>query len=98
MMAGYTTSREALVRRERVAVSNADVQATWQYHDGTKHSLVSVRTGHHFLDWPNQPIPYKIYTSLAPRPLPQELATTALPALDAIAEDVALPAGEQVPD
>src|SRR5919202_3795457 len=40
------------------------------YHTATSHSLESVRSGRHVLDWPNQPLPFKIYTSLEPRPLP----------------------------
>ena len=64
---------------------NSELSATWQYHDDTKHSYQSVRTSRHFLDWANQPIPYKIYTSLAPTPLPGDLPPSAVPALQAIA-------------
>jgi hypothetical protein len=39
-------------------MSNRDVSATWQYHDGTKHSIQSLRANQHMLDWSNQPIPY----------------------------------------
>jgi SagB-type dehydrogenase family enzyme len=79
-------------------MSNTDVSATWRYHDGTKHSLQSVRSGSHFLDWSNHPIPYKIYTSLEPMALPEEFPLSAMPALDAIAGGREVPAGERVPD
>jgi SagB-type dehydrogenase family enzyme len=79
-------------------MSNRDVSATWQYHDGTKHSIQSVRANQHMLDWSNQPIPYKIYTSLAPIPLLGDFAPSAIPALDAIAATGAEPAGNCVPD
>lgn len=37
------------------------------------------------LDWANQPLPFKIYTSLEPRSLPLEFSASAPSALDAIA-------------
>ena len=52
---------------------NRDVSATWQYHDGTKHSVQSLQANRHFLDWSNQPIPYKVYESLPPISLPADL-------------------------
>jgi SagB-type dehydrogenase family enzyme len=42
------------------------------YHQGTKHSLYSVRANPHFLDWEIQPLPFKIYTTLEPIPLPAD--------------------------
>ena len=66
-------------------MSNRDVSATWQYHNATKHSLQSLRASAHVLDWANQPLPYKIYPSLAPIPLPGDFPPSAVPALDAIA-------------
>ncbi len=55
------------------------------YHRLTKHSLLSVRSGPHGLDWPNQPTPFKDYLDLAPQPLPRSLARGKTPALEAIA-------------
>ncbi len=46
--------------------------AAWRYHDATKHSLASLRANTHQLDWANQPLPFKIYTSLEPITLPRE--------------------------
>lgn len=42
------------------------------YHQLTKHSLYSVRTSTHFLDWENQPLPFKVYSHIEPVPLPQD--------------------------
>jgi SagB-type dehydrogenase family enzyme len=77
---------------------NSDTPAAWAYHDSTKHSLVSVQSSRHYLDWPNRPLPFKIYTTLEPIPLTRELPPSRVPALEAIAGRVDLPAGESVPD
>jgi SagB-type dehydrogenase family enzyme len=65
-------------------MKNRDVQATWAYHDGTTHSYQSIRTNRHYLDWENQPIPFKIYSKLEPISLPQHLSSSGMAALDAI--------------
>ena len=65
---------------------NRDVQAGWTYHDATKHSHRSVRTNPHFLDWGNQPLPFKIYPKLEPVPLPPRFGEAGIPALKAIAQ------------
>jgi SagB-type dehydrogenase family enzyme len=44
-----------------------------------------VRSSGHVLDWPNQPLPFKIYTSLEPLPLPVEFTPSGVTALEAIA-------------
>jgi SagB-type dehydrogenase family enzyme len=49
----------------------------WRYHQATNHSVQSVRTSSHFLDWTNQPRPYKRYAA----PLPS-LALPSEPASD----------------
>ncbi len=35
-----------------------------RYHEATKHSLISIRSTTHRLDWANKPVPFKAYTSL----------------------------------
>jgi SagB-type dehydrogenase family enzyme len=55
-----------------------------EYHDRTKHSLASVRTGQQTLDWDNQPVPFKIYPALDPIELPTDLPGSRRLALDAI--------------
>ena len=81
-----------------MVVPNHDLSAAWWYHDGTKHSLQSVRASTHILDWANQPIPYKIYSSLAPIPLPREFPPATTAALNAIAASDGIPGTERVPD
>lgn len=67
-------------------MSNRDVAAARDYHERTKHSLTSVRGGPHYLDWGNQPRPFKIYETLESLPLEQHLQSTGVPALRAISE------------
>jgi SagB-type dehydrogenase family enzyme len=54
------------------------------YHDATKHSPASVRSGGHSLDWANKPLPFKIYPDAATVPLPREIATPAAPTLGVV--------------
>ena len=61
-----------------------DSEAARAYHQATKHSPMSVRTSRHALDWPNQPLPFKVYKSLDPIPLPRDLTTSSMPALEAV--------------
>ena len=63
---------------------NGDLEATWAYHNGTKHSSRSVRSNPHYLDWKNQPLPFKIYTTLKPIPLPRDVSGSDYPALKVI--------------
>ena len=79
-------------------MDNRLVDATWTYHNGTKHSPESVRTNAHFLDWPNQPLLFKVYSTLEPLPLPGDLAPPAMPVLVAILPAGADPLGPDVPD
>src|SRR5207245_11355130 len=59
----------------------------WKYHNTSKHSYASVHNNPHFLDWSNQPLPFKAYTTLEPLRLPREVRQTGVAALSAIAED-----------
>jgi SagB-type dehydrogenase family enzyme len=65
-------------------MKNREIEAAWAYHDGTKHSYQSIRANQHYLDWENQPLPFKVYPKLEPIPLPQHLSSTGVPALTAI--------------
>ena len=67
---------------------NRDTQKSWEYHNATKHSSWSIRNNPHFLDWPNQPIPFKIYSDLEPIALAQEFSHSTVPALAAIGGSV----------
>ena len=66
--------------------SNQDVQAAWRYHQGTNHTYQSVYQSSHHMDWDNQPIPFKIYTTLSPLQLPSDLSATGMTAFEAMAE------------
>jgi len=65
-------------------MKNREIEAAWAYHNGTKHSYQSIRTNPHYLDWENQPIPFKFYPQLEPIVLPQHLSSSGMPALSAI--------------
>src|ERR1700730_16615026 len=67
---------------------NANPKAAWTYHEATKHSYASIRTNPHYLDWANQPLPFKIYPTLELLRLPGEVRQTGVAALSAIAESV----------
>ena len=72
--------------------NNPDVEATWSYHDGTKHSSWSIHNDPHYLDYGNQPLPFKIYSDLEPVALPRDLAPPGVPALSSIS---AMPSQQQ---
>lgn len=65
-------------------MTKADLQAAWEYHNATKHSYQSIRTDPHFLDWDNQPIPFKLYPKLEPIRLPEHLSSSGVAALWAV--------------
>jgi SagB-type dehydrogenase family enzyme len=67
-------------------MKNREIEAAWKYHNGTKHSSQSVRLNRHYLDWENQPLALKIYSDLTPIPLREDLSSSGVPALSAIAE------------
>jgi SagB-type dehydrogenase family enzyme len=79
-------------------MNNRDVQATWKYHDGTKHSYWSIRNNPHFLDWANRPQPFKIYPKIEPLPLPRDVPNTGVAAFSAISEPVPSSWADSVPD
>ena len=79
-------------------MNNRDMQATWKYHDGTKHSCRSIRNNPHFLDWANRPQPFKIYPKIEPFPLPRNVPHTGVAALSAISEPVPSSRADSVPD
>jgi SagB-type dehydrogenase family enzyme len=65
-----------------------NIDEAWNYHDATKHSYASVRNNLHYLDWANQPLPFKAYTAPEPLPLPREVRQSGVAALSAIAESL----------
>jgi SagB-type dehydrogenase family enzyme len=67
---------------------NHDIAAALAYHNATKHSYASVRANPHFLDFANQPLPFKIYPTLEPSRLPGEMRQTGVAALSAISTTI----------
>jgi SagB-type dehydrogenase family enzyme len=67
---------------------NSNPEAAWIYHNATKHSYASIRSNPHFMDWSNQPLPFKIYPALEPLRLPGEVRQTGVAALSAISASV----------
>ncbi|MBI3245780.1 MAG: SagB/ThcOx family dehydrogenase [Deltaproteobacteria bacterium] len=65
--------------------TNRDLDVAWSYHNGTKHSLESLRRNPHALDWGNQPLAFKVYTEVERVPLPQEWPLAGMATLQAIA-------------
>jgi SagB-type dehydrogenase family enzyme len=68
-------------------MQNRQIEAAWDYHNATKHSYESIRRNAHYLDWDNQPVPFKIYADLPAIPLPADLSSSGVPALLAISAD-----------
>jgi SagB-type dehydrogenase family enzyme len=78
-------------------MSNSNVTQAWAYHDQTKHSERSVRENMYGLDFSNQPLPFKIYESIAPINLPRETEQTGITALSAISQQFEARGGEAMP-
>jgi SagB-type dehydrogenase family enzyme len=78
-------------------MSNDDLTVAKKYHEATRHSVWSVRSSRHFLDWDNKPYPYKIYSTLQPIPLPVGLPDSGMPALEAVARQVDFAADRSIP-
>jgi SagB-type dehydrogenase family enzyme len=76
---------------------NRDISRAWAYHNGTKHSEWSIQSSRHYLDWANQPLPLKIYTTLAPIPLPRDADQTGISALSAISATDIPVEGQKIP-
>lgn len=77
---------------------NSDLDAAWAYHNGTKHSHRSIRSNPHYLDWQNQPLPFKIYNKLESIALPLDVSQSAVTALEAITSASARSIVDCVPD
>jgi SagB-type dehydrogenase family enzyme len=76
---------------------NQDLDATWKYHNGTKHSYLSLRAHPHFLDWENKPLLFKIYPTLEVTRLPKDFRQTGVSALSAIASPGITARGKKIP-
>jgi SagB-type dehydrogenase family enzyme len=65
-------------------MDNWNTELALTFHEETKHSYESVYRNRHFLDWENQPQPFKRYLGLEAIPLPADLPVTQMPALLAL--------------
>ena len=66
-------------------MSNRDTGALWKYHNETKHSYQSIRTGGHRLDFATYPVPFKVYPEIESVALPREWKDSGTDALSAVA-------------
>jgi SagB-type dehydrogenase family enzyme len=66
-------------------LKNSDTRIAREYHEGTKHSELSIRMSGHYLDFQNKPKPFKVYTKLDSLPLPRVFPKPETNALTAIA-------------
>ncbi len=65
--------------------ANGETGAAWTYHDATKHTWASVRTGGHMMDFTNQPRPWKLYETRLPAvDLGNDAGASGATALDAL--------------
>ena len=65
-------------------MDNWHTEQAWTFHEETKHSYESVYRNRYFLDWTNQPQPFKRYLGLEALPLPADLPMIQMPALLAL--------------
>jgi SagB-type dehydrogenase family enzyme len=65
-------------------MAQSDREITLLFHDATKHTVESVRSGGHLLDFANMPIPLKHYPDLEPIPLPVDLPERDAPAVEVL--------------
>jgi SagB-type dehydrogenase family enzyme len=63
----------------------------FRYHEITKHSPKSVRSGTHRIDWMDQPAPFKNYPDLSPIPLPERAPDTKFPLFAAVSGQLGEP-------
>jgi SagB-type dehydrogenase family enzyme len=79
-------------------MTNRDIEAAWNYHNATKHSVARLRANPHSLDWENKPRPFKVYPNLEPIPLPREVPMAAVPAVAAVAQGEVTIGDPVIPD
>src|SRR3984893_13125316 len=79
-------------------MKNRDINAAWEYHDGTKHSFRMCRISGHVVDWANPPLVFKIYPTIERIPLPRDVPQTGVAALAAISAGAGATSGDAIPN
>ena len=79
-------------------MKNYEIEATWQYHDGTKHPNGSFLNKTHTYHPANRPIPYKTYKSAAQIKLLLDEQSSAISSLDAISTNTKSEYANVIPD
>ncbi len=79
-------------------MANREIQATWHYHNGTKHPNGNLMEPWHSFDPSSQPLLFKTYPDLEPIPLLLDVTPSAVPALSAISTQEMPPDQDRIPD
>jgi SagB-type dehydrogenase family enzyme len=79
-------------------MKNYEIEATWEYHNGTKHPNGILLNRFHTYNSTNRPIPYKIYKNLPQINLAVDKQPSGITTLDAISGIVQRPTTRQIPD
>lgn len=63
---------------------NTDTRLARNYHQSTKHSLQSLQSSRHFLNWRIEPLQHKLYTNVEIVPLPIHLSDVGVSAFSSL--------------
>ncbi|MPZ13727.1 MAG: SagB/ThcOx family dehydrogenase [Chloroflexi bacterium] len=99
----WTSISRTRAGRRRAAgawqVTGANARTAREYHEATKHSLESIRSGRHSLEWANQPRTHKLYNPDLERiALPRAYVPPHVPAITAVSPIEAPRDGVRIPD
>lgn len=78
----------------QIDMDNRKTNKALKYHNITKHPGMP----QHYLDWDNQPIPFKKYTTLDGLEIPKDLPYSNAPALTSISKLLTVTESEVIPD
>ncbi len=68
-----------------ITYTNSETTRMFAYHEKTKHSFSSVRSGGHILDWANQPNPFRYYINAPVIVLPKQPSLPEISTFTALA-------------
>jgi SagB-type dehydrogenase family enzyme len=94
---GMTSFLSRLWDEPECGAFNKDTERLFAYHQATKHTYHSVRAHPRYLDWHNQPDPFRTYEGVPTILLPPEAgfpSTGTFAAIAALAEKTELTAGD----